>query len=72
MCTPAVTLSEAMYLVFGHTYSNPNKYKIRKLLNAKTIKEKIDLKITQFYLRAKLAPIQFFQGQNWYCTLDIV
>ena len=55
----------ALRLTLGQSFTNPNLHKIRKILQAKTIEEKIDLKLTQFYLRCKLAKPGFFQAQNW-------
>ena len=54
-----------MKITLGQLHTHPNMYKLRKILNAKTIEEKIDLKLTQFYLRCKFAPPKYFQYVNW-------
>ena len=45
--------------------TNTNHLKLRKLLDSKTVHHWRDLKLTQFYLKCQLAPINTFAGQCW-------
>ena len=57
--------NRAMKLTMGQTHLNPNLHKLRKIINTKSIQEKIDIKLTQFHLRCQIAPKHLFQQKNW-------